>query len=117
MLKQKLLNLKIKYKIFLIVISCITVLLCSEFVSIALLSHTYQKICYQSISQSLLQSAISLSEQLKTVDSAADLLFSNRTIQTQLMNYRNTTSIAEKNYVAPKFILPSVITFLIPEKI
>ena len=36
------------------------------------------------------------SEQLKTVDSAADLLFSNRTIQTQLMNYRNTTSIAEK---------------------
>ena len=116
MLKQKLLNLKIKYKIFLIVISCIAVLLCSEFVSIALLSHTYQ-ICYQSISQSLLQSAISLSEQLKTVDSAADLLFSNRTIQTQLMNYRNTTSIAEKNYVAPKFILPSVITFLIPEKI
>ena len=52
MLKQKLLNLKIKYKIFLIVISCIAVLLCSEFVSIALLSHTYQKICYQSISQS-----------------------------------------------------------------
>ena len=96
MLKQKLLNLKIKYKIFLIVISCIAVLLCSELVSIALLSHTYQKICYQSISQSLLQSAISLSEQLKTVDSAADLLFSNRTIRTQLINYRNTTSIAEK---------------------
>ena len=102
MLKQKLLNLKIKYKIFLIVISCIAVLLCSEFVSIALLSHTYQKICYQSISQSLLQSAISLSEQLKTVDSAADLLFSNRTIQTQLMNYRNTTSIAEKKLCRSK---------------
>lgn len=102
MVRQRFKNLSLKAKIQAIIFCCILVVACSCFISISFISQAYKKVLYQSLSQSLAHSATELSEQLDMVDSAADLIFSNRTIQSQLVNYKYSKTKSEEKLAVSK---------------
>lgn len=96
MTRQKLENLSLKSKIQTLIFCCILVIASTCFISIHYITKAYKNVLYQSLAQTLAHSASELSEQLDILDTAADLIFSNRTIQTHLVNYKYSTLKAEK---------------------
>lgn len=96
MIRQKFTNLSLKAKIQSIILGCIIIVSCFCLISICCISQAYKNVLYQALSHSLAHSATELTEQLDIVDSAADFIFSNRTIQNQLVIQKYSTSKAEK---------------------
>ncbi|MGL5434580.1 MAG: cache domain-containing sensor histidine kinase [Lachnospiraceae bacterium] len=90
-------NLSLKVKIQLIILGAIAALTLVGLVSIFFISRAYQKVLYQTISAPLNYSATELSKQLDTLEAIGDLIFSNNTIQEQLVIYQSSSTNSEKS--------------------
>lgn len=97
MIRKKFTHLSLKAKIQTIIFCCIVVVAGSCFISIYCISQSYKKVLYQSLSQSLEYSATELSKQLDVVDSAADIIFSNGIIQSQLVSHKYSETKAQES--------------------
>lgn len=91
-------NIRLKYKIQLLIISCILLISMVAFISMFLLSKAYEKVLYHSVSSNLSYSAAEISECLKQADTLADMILSDAAIQEQLPQLLDAQSRAQKQY-------------------
>ena len=83
-------NLSLKKKIHCIVFACITLLASVSFLSIRLISSSYQKLLYQSIAGSLSYSSKELNNYLDHISGMADMFLADATIQDNLSLLKDT---------------------------
>lgn len=96
MIRKKIENLPLKHKIQFIIISCVFMISTVAFISIYLISQTYEHVLYRSVSSNLSYSSTEISKYLKQTDTLADMVLSNNTLQSQLPLLYDADSRAER---------------------
>lgn len=92
----KLQSLSLKYKILTVILTGFAVLFLAGLVSLHLVSNSYEKKLYNSIAATLTDSALEISDQLQYIDTIADSILANQTIQGSLDRSRKSTQNSEK---------------------
>lgn len=92
---QILQKLSIKKKIQLIILFGILIVSLTAFICIHFISQSYEKLLYQSVSNSLSYSAGNISDKIDNIDLLSGLILSDQAIQDYLVNIETTDSPSE----------------------
>ena len=92
---QILQKLSIKKKIQLIILFGILIVSLTAFICIHFISQSYEKLLYQSVSNSLSYSAGNISDKIDNIDLLSGLILSDQAIQDYLVNIETTDSSSE----------------------
>lgn len=95
MMTKKLRDMPLKTKIQLIIVSCVLFISAIAFISFYFISKEHKKVLYQSVTSNLSYSSSELCTNLQTVEELANMILSNKTVQSKLPVISDSNSIRE----------------------
>ena len=94
-MRQFIRNLSLQKKIQLIVFICIFLMTAAAFISLRLITSSYDKTLYKTTASSLSASSTGMNHCLETLDTMADLFLADSSIQSGLSTLKDSDQIRE----------------------